>query len=482
MFVQRQFQKYQKRSADEQQVSVLLKDFEDADQLLGRIIDAAKAWREAWTSILTVQHRLLCEYDLLYAPIIGASEDYTGHVPVETDPALVDRTTRLKVEYDELKKDLIAELDVVQHKMIGPAQDAKDNLAIAKKVIKKREDKKLDYERYQSRVDSSMKKTKLSDRDRAQLTKAQNDLSVATESYNAADEHLRNYLPPLLQAVWSLQPYLLAAQIQIQNNLLAHYYTMLHTYCQEQGFPSPSPPMDEVIRAWDDAFRPNQKRMEAMPMIASGKAIRKSFSKEDPHHGPGTNGYRRPSQPSVYNRGPSISPARPPIPPSPQQHELRPKLSHSPSSASLLSPPVDGSAVTSPSASLYQTPSIGLNSSYSPAGPNTDYFSRDRQTSQTNSHATTPGATTPGGSTSSLLAGIATKKKPPPPPPPPRIPSHHFQFVTALYDFGGQGEGDLAFREGDKIKVLKKTERTDDWWQGELRGVKGMFPANYVQV
>lgn len=37
MFVQRQFQKYQKRSADEQQISLLLKDFEDADQLLGRV-------------------------------------------------------------------------------------------------------------------------------------------------------------------------------------------------------------------------------------------------------------------------------------------------------------------------------------------------------------------------------------------------------------------------------------------------------------
>jgi len=37
MFVQRQFQKYQKRSADEQQVSLLLKDFDDADSLLGRV-------------------------------------------------------------------------------------------------------------------------------------------------------------------------------------------------------------------------------------------------------------------------------------------------------------------------------------------------------------------------------------------------------------------------------------------------------------
>ncbi|KAJ9654771.1 hypothetical protein H2198_006210 [Neophaeococcomyces mojaviensis] len=471
MFVQRQFQKYQKRSADEQQVSLLLKDFDDADQLLGRMIDASKAWREAWTSILTVQHRFLCEYDTLYAPIVGASDDYTGHVPVETPQHLVARTSRLKTEYDELKKDLLEELNDVQTKMIGPAQEAKDNLHIAKKVIKKREDKKLDYERYQSRVDASMKKSRLSDRDRGQLTKAQSDLTVATEAYNASDEHLRNYLPALLTAVWSLQPHLLAAQIQIQNNLLAHYYTMLHAYCTEEGFPSPSPPMDEVIRVWETAFKPAQKDFEASPLVASGKALRKSLSKEDSH--PHTNGNRRPSHPS---RGPSVSPARPPIPPSPQI-DIRPKLSTSPSVASLLSPTPTESAITSPSpsASAYQTPS------YAPAGPNVDYFSKERQPS-TGSYgqSLTPGATTPGGSAVNAFAGLATKKKPP--PPPPRIPSHHYQFVTALYDFGGQGQGDLAFKEGDKIKVLKKTDSTDDWWQGELRGIKGMFPANYVQV
>lgn len=354
--------------------------------------------------------------------------------------------------------------------MISPAQQAKDNLAIARKVIKKREDKKLDFERYQSRVDSSQKKKSLSDRDRAQLTKAQGDLDTATQVYNAADDQLRHYLPPLLQAVYSLQPYLLAAQIRIQNNLLAHYYTMLHSYCQEEGFPSPAPPMDEVIRVFETAWKPNQKTMEAMPMIASGKAIRKSFSTEDAHR-PGTNGHRRPSQPSSYSRGPSVSPSRHNVPPSPQPP--MPKLSHSPSSASLLTPNETAITSPSPSNSAYQTPI----SAFAPAGPNVDYFSRDRQPSASSVSTSQP--TTPGGS-ATLLSGLINKKKPP--PPPPRIPSHHFQFVTALYDFGGQGEGDLVFREGDKIKVLKKTESTDDWWQGELKGVKGMFPANYVAV
>ena len=95
-----------------------------------------------------------------------------------------------------------------------------------------------------------------------------------------------------------------------------------------------------------------------------------------------------------------------------------------------------------------------------------DYFSRDRQPSGTSS--------------SSMKAAIAGKKKPP--PPPPRLPSNQAQWVTALYDFVGQGNGDLTFREGDRIRIVKKTERTDEWWEGELRGQQGSFPANYVKV
>lgn len=68
----------------------------------------------------------------------------------------------------------------------------------------------------------------------------------------------------------------------------------------------------------------------------------------------------------------------------------------------------------------------------------------------------------------------ALKKKKPPPPPRPT-------FVTALYDFDGQGDDDLKIREGDRIRIVKKTNSTDDWWEGELGGVQGYFPANYVE-
>ena len=167
------------------------------------------------------------------------------------------------------------------------------------------------------------------------------------------------------------------------------------------------------------------------------------------------------------------SPARA-LPPSPS-YDNKPKIpSPNTSAINLLSPSSEPIASPSPQLSTYQTPL----STFSPAGPNMDYFSRDRQPSTTSN--TTYSTTPP---TSSALASALGAKKKPPPPPPPRLPSAQQQavFVTALYEFGGQGEGDLIFREGDKIKVVKSTESKDDWWVGELRGVRGSFPANYCE-
>ncbi|KAK3110895.1 hypothetical protein LTR53_014343, partial [Teratosphaeriaceae sp. CCFEE 6253] len=85
---------------------------------------------------------------------------------------------------------------------------------------------------------------------------------------------------------------------------------------------------------------------------------------------------------------------------------------------------------------------------------------------------------------SSALAAAAAKKKAPPPIPTKRILSGQPppEYVTAIYDYEAQSEGDLAFREGDRILVVHKTESTEDWWEGEVGGQRGSFPANYVRV
>uniref|UniRef100_A0A0K0ENZ6 GRB2-related adapter protein n=1 Tax=Strongyloides stercoralis TaxID=6248 RepID=A0A0K0ENZ6_STRER len=50
--------------------------------------------------------------------------------------------------------------------------------------------------------------------------------------------------------------------------------------------------------------------------------------------------------------------------------------------------------------------------------------------------------------------------------------------VQALFDFCPVEEGELAFQRGDIITVTNKEDA--NWWEGNINGVSGVFPANYV--
>lgn len=93
----------------------------------------------------------------------------------------LDRTTKLKLAYTELKTDLLEEVGMMDARVIKPATDAKEYLAPIKKTIKKRENKRLDWERYQDKVLNYQRKMKRTDRENAALAKAEEELSRAAE-------------------------------------------------------------------------------------------------------------------------------------------------------------------------------------------------------------------------------------------------------------------------------------------------------------
>lgn len=52
--------------------------------------------------------------------------------------------------------------------------------------------------------------------------------------------------------------------------------------------------------------------------------------------------------------------------------------------------------------------------------------------------------------------------------------------VIALYDYTAANSDEMSFTEGQVISVLDKNN--PDWWKGELNGVTGLFPTNYVKM
>ncbi|CRL03448.1 CLUMA_CG016510, isoform A [Clunio marinus] len=52
--------------------------------------------------------------------------------------------------------------------------------------------------------------------------------------------------------------------------------------------------------------------------------------------------------------------------------------------------------------------------------------------------------------------------------------------VQAMYPYKAQNDDELNFEPDDIISVLSRDE--PDWWRGELNGITGLFPSNYVRT
>ena len=270
------------------------------------------------------------------------------------------------------------------------------------------------------------------------------------------------------------------------------------------------------MRAWEAEFSPLRKEIESsFDVLRQGKAIYKPMAQEELAAAKGstltglnlrnnianrrkgsqdpTSKVNSPGGSSTYSR-PAVTPpaidqsSRPKIHSLPSSSSLRPTTSRTSSQGNVSSGYQDHSL---PPSELDRRPSnpyfAGANGSQVAASPGLyPVSSRSSAVSVGSSYHSagngvglTPTALTP---LASAAAAAAKKKPPPPPPKPKRFPSQQAEYVVALYDFEGQNVGDLSFREGDRIRVIKKTGSSQDWWDGEIGGVKGQFPANYVQA
>jgi amphiphysin len=123
-------------------------------------------------------------FEELYDPIVGASDGHR-HEPVMTSQEQLDRTAKLKVVYADLKTDLLEEIAMMDARIIKPAADAKEFLQPLRKTIKKRENKRVDWERYIDKVNTlQSKKLKRTDRENAALAKAEEDLAGAADVWS----------------------------------------------------------------------------------------------------------------------------------------------------------------------------------------------------------------------------------------------------------------------------------------------------------
>ncbi|KAM0325049.1 hypothetical protein ACHAQA_007586 [Verticillium albo-atrum] len=488
-----------KGPGDNAKVSVMLKDYDDADKMLAKLVESTQLLRDAWVTVANTQWGMVKEFEGLYDPIAGATEG--PRRPSESTPDLqLSRTFALREAYAELKDELLQEVAGIEAQVIRPAADARDFIQPIRKTIKKRESKRLDYEKAQDKVKKLQKKVDRTPKDDIALAKVESDMAVTGEEFQIADDHLREALPPLVTATFSLIPYLLAALVSVENRLLGVYYTVVHTYCQNNGFASPPPSMEDVVADWSASFKPVQREVESINTLMHGRAVGRPMNIiDDPQSRKGagagagavastrngfsrmTSGFKSGGKPADGAESPR--PVRISSNTSIHQHHHQgpgaggsvattPSTDRSPHlsrQSSNLGLPTDFTTAT-----MGQTPgSARISPGYSASRERGDYFGHASQLGSSSSAASTPQGA--GG------APFVKKKPPPPPPPAKRLQAAPVEYVIAQHDYPGGQAGDLTFREGDRIRIVKKTQTMDDWWTGELNGAQGQFPANFCR-
>jgi amphiphysin len=250
------------------------------------------------------------------------------------------------------------------------------------------------------------------------------------------DERLKGLIPSIMDTISAFFSPMLNTMYAVQSDLYQHLYASVYEYATSQGLSN----TDNLVEECGSLYEPIRQKVESeIKSLREGKIARIPVGEFT-------------GKPGLFGRKPSSLPpvrpmksARPPPPYTPQQEGP---------STSLQLPP---------SSTTFRKPSP-------PAGPSPLLTPNSRQNPHGGSRTS---------SSSSISSDAAKKKKPPPPPPPKPSISPKPEFVTAKYDFAGESQGDLTFKVGDRIKIIKKTDSMEDWWEGELNGSRGMFPRNY---
>ncbi|SPN97765.1 probable RVS167 protein [Cephalotrichum gorgonifer] len=392
--------------------------FQQLEKETKKLHDESQKYFQAINNMLSSQMEFSKAMTEIYKPISGRMSD-PDTLKIEGNPEGIRACEEYETIVKDLQETLAPELEMIDTRVIRPANELLDVINVIRKSAVKREHKKLDYDRHRQTLKKLQDKKDRSAKDEKAMWKAENDVELSTQEFNYFNDLLKDELPKLFALEREFIQPLFQSFYYMQLNI---FYT-LHIRMQECDIGYFDLTLD-VVEAFEKKRGDTKERAEALSIC--------KFK---------TTGQKRPPK---YAGRPGLD-----------KEKLAIEDGKSPS------PP----AITAGSAGV---------------------ASRFGQGRQSDVVENPPPPYSPPAN-GSLAAIAAAKAKPPPPKPKPKrlsaAPSpNNAVTVTALYDYAAQAEGDLSFKAGDVIEIIRKTANENEWWSGKLNGKTGEFPGNYVKT
>ncbi|KAK9476574.1 hypothetical protein V1514DRAFT_364398 [Lipomyces japonicus] len=447
------------------------KAIDEAETGIDNIVKHAKSFRDAWLAIVSSQVTIATNFYEIYQPI------------PETDPCKsVRETPQITLAAAEQYKDVQIEvknaidpfLDQIDLSVVQKCNIMKGYIESVKKALKKREHKKIDYDRFTNSLEKLQRKANPSEKDQLHIEKTKKELEKFTTEYRVHDENIQRLLPKILVQLAEFIAPLATILYTIELNILQIAMDFLYPYAQKQGLITSQ---GSIEVEWSAQFLPVQHQVEqGFNVVKNGKAVKKPmqlpetvpidqkikrvFTIKKQKRPPGT------SKDGVYRTFADLG-----------------SKTNSP----------NGGSATGSTAASDTTSEVGSENGFSaPQSPDIGSFTIAKNPKMINRSFSYSGVSTysdglpkyraVSDSNSLPIAGekvrsISVKND---------IPEEgvdetgQYEVMTAMYTFVGTQPSDLSFNVGEKIKVYRKNE--DDWWEGEtLDGKRGEFPGNYMR-
>lgn len=172
--------------------------FQELEKETKKLHDESKKYFEAINGMLNHQIEFSKAMTELYKPISGRASDPSSYT-IEGNPEGIKACEEYETIVRELQESLAPELEMIESRIISPADQLLEVIKVIRKVAVKRDHKKLDYDRHRNTLKKLQDKKDKSLKDEKALYKAENDVEQATQEFNYYNDLLKDELPRLFQ-------------------------------------------------------------------------------------------------------------------------------------------------------------------------------------------------------------------------------------------------------------------------------------------
>ncbi|UNI15762.1 BAR adaptor protein Hob1, variant 2 [Purpureocillium takamizusanense] len=170
--------------------------FQELETETKKLHDESKKYFEAINGMLNHQIEFSQAMTEIYKPISGRMSD-PDSMRIEGNPEGINACEEYEAVVKELQETLAPELDMIESRVIRPANELLDVIKVIRKTALKREHKKLDYDRHRAALKKLQDKKERTPKDEKALWKAEGDVEQATQDFEYFNDLLKDELPKL---------------------------------------------------------------------------------------------------------------------------------------------------------------------------------------------------------------------------------------------------------------------------------------------